>query len=116
MELRHKDGTTIVVRCTDGLDMTAHLHDACLRISRDVLALGVRGAVVKSHSPSCAADGAPLFQKQGGSPRLEGIGILVQVLRGLALNLPVIDEAAFEDAGQRSAFFREIGKSIPPTR
>jgi len=109
MELRRKDGATTVVRCADGLDATVRLQDACLRIARDALAQGVRGAVVKSASPSCAAGGAPLFPAQGGSPRPDGVGLLVQALRGLAPSLPVIDEAAFEDAGQRAAFFRQTG-------
>ena len=109
MELRRKDGTAIVVRCADGLDMTARLRDVCLRIARGVLSQDVRGAVVKSRSPSCAADGVPLFQEQDHSLRPEGTGLLVQTLRGLAPDFPVIDEVAFEDAGQRTAFFREIG-------
>ena len=114
LELRLKDGVTRVVRRADGLDTTDRLHDACLQIARDVLARGVRGAVVKSGSPSCAAEGALLFSEQGGSPRPNGVGLLVQVLRGLAPELSVIDEAAFADAGQRSAFFRQTGATCAP--
>jgi len=108
MVLRHKDGVTTVARCADGLDATACLRGVCLQIAQDVLAQGVRGAVVKSGSPSCAAGGALLFPEHGGSPRPDGMGFLVQALRGLAPDLPVIDEAAFEDAGWRSAFFRQM--------
>jgi uncharacterized protein YbbK (DUF523 family) len=108
MELRQRGGVTIVVRCADGLDTTARLRGACLEIVRDVLARGVRGAVVKSGSPSCAAGGALLFPEHGGSPRPDGTGFLVQALHGLAPALPVIDEAAFEDAGRRAAFFRQM--------
>ncbi|MCL2123110.1 MAG: DUF523 domain-containing protein [Desulfovibrionaceae bacterium] len=109
MKLRCKEGVTTVVRCADGLDTTVRLRGACRRIAWDVLAQGVRGAVVKSASPSCAAGGAHLFPEHGGSPRPDGVGLLVQALRGLAPDLPVIDEAAFGDAGQRAAFFRRIG-------
>ena len=103
-----------MARCTDGLDTTARLQGACLQIARDVLARGVRGAVVKSGSPSCAAGGTLLFPAQGGSLRPGGVGLLVQALRGLAPFLPVIDEAAFEDAGQRAAFFRQTGAKCAP--
>jgi uncharacterized protein YbbK (DUF523 family) len=109
VELRRKDGVTIVAHCADGPDITVRLRGACLRIARDAVAQGVRGAVMKSRSPSCAAGGAPLFPEQGGDPSPDGVGLFVQVLRGLAPDLPVIDEAAFEDAGQRAAFFREMG-------
>jgi hypothetical protein len=37
------------------------------------------------------------------------VGLLVQVLRESAPDLPVIDEAAFADAGQRALFFRKAG-------
>jgi uncharacterized protein YbbK (DUF523 family) len=109
MELRRKAEGTVVVRCADGLDLTAPLRDACLRIARDALAQGIRGAVVKSRSPSCAAGWAPLFPEQGGSPASDGVGLLVQVLRELAPDLPVMDEAAFEDAGQQTAFLWKTG-------
>ena len=114
MELRLKDGVTIVARSADGLDITARLRGACLRIARDALAQGIRGAVMKSRSPSCAAGGAPLFPEQGGSPRPDGVGLLVQVLREKAPDLPVIDEAAFEDDGGRAAFFRALGVTCAP--
>ena len=113
MELRLKDDAMIVARCADGLDLTARLREACLRIARDALAQGVRGALVKSRSPSCAADGAPLFPERGGSPRPDGVGLLVQALRGLAPDLPVMDELAFEDAGRRAAFFQKTGVRVP---
>ena len=113
MELRLKDGSTIVARCADGLDITARLRGACLRIARDVLAQGIRGAVVKSRSPSCSAGGAPLVPEQGGSSSQDGVGLLVQVLCEAAPDLPVIDEAAFEDAGRRAAFLRALGKCAP---
>ncbi|MDR2695535.1 MAG: DUF523 domain-containing protein [Deltaproteobacteria bacterium] len=114
LELRRKDGMTITVRCTDGTDLTAVLRGACLRIARDAAALGIRGAVVKSLSPSCAAGGAPLWDQDGVS-RPEGTGLLVQALRGLAPDFPVIDEAAFADAGQRADFLRRIGHGCPAT-
>ena len=114
MELRCKDGSVVAVRCADGLDCTTRLRDACQRIARVASAQGIRGAVVKSGSPSCAAGGAPLFPEQGGSPRPDGVGLLVQVLREGALDLPVIDEAAFEDTGQRAAFFSLIFRRIVP--
>ena len=109
MALRHTDVGTTVARCTDGLDTTARLRGACLQLAREALARGVRGAIVKSASPSCAADGALLFPEHGGSPRPDGVGVLVQALRGLVPALPVIDESAFEDAGRRAAFFRQMG-------
>jgi uncharacterized protein YbbK (DUF523 family) len=62
---------------------------------------------MKSRSPSCAAGGVALWEEDGSS-RHEGVGLLAQVLRELAPGLPVIDEAAFEDAGQRAAFFRNL--------
>ena len=96
MELRRKDGSMIVVRRVDGLDLTARLRGACLQIARDALDQGIRGAVVKSRSPSCAAGGAPVFPEQGGRPRLDGVGFLVQALRELAPDLPVIDETALD--------------------
>jgi len=109
MELRRKAGAVIVARCADGLDLTAPLREACLRIARDALAQGVRGALVKSRSPSCAAHGTPLFPEHGGSPRPDGVGLFVHVLRELAPDLPVIDELAFEDAGLRATFFQRTG-------
>jgi uncharacterized protein YbbK (DUF523 family) len=109
MELRRKGGATIVVRSGDGLDSTVRLQRACLRIARDVLTQGIQGAIVKSRSPSCAVGGAPLFSERGDSPHLDGVGLLVRALRGLAPDLPVIDELAFEDGGQRTSFFLEIG-------
>ena len=113
MELRRKDGAVMVVRCEDGLDCTSRLRDACLQIARDALSRGIRGAVVKSASPSCAVGNSPLFLKQGGSPpRPDGVGLLVQALRESAPDLPVIDEAAFEDVGQRAAFFSLIFRRI----
>ena len=114
MELRRKEGSVIVVRCADGLDLTARLREACLRIARDASARGIQGAVMKGGSPSCATGGAPLFPEQGGSPRPEGVGLLVQTLRETAPDLPVIDEAAFEDPGQRGAFFSLIFRRIVP--
>jgi uncharacterized protein YbbK (DUF523 family) len=114
MELRCKDGTVMLVRRADGLDCTARLRDTCLRIARDASDQGIRGAVVKSGSPSCAAGGAPLFPEQGGSPRPDGVGLLVQALREAASDLPIIDELAFEDAGQRAAFFSLIFRRIVP--
>ena len=114
MELRRKDDSVIVVRCADGLDCTTRLRDACLRIARGASAQGVRGAVVKSGSPSCAAGETPLVPEQGGSPRPDGVGLLVQALREAAPGLPVIDEAGFEDAEQRAAFFSLIFRRIVP--
>ena len=108
LELRRKDGLTLAVRCADGQDSTGRLRDACLRIARDVADKGIRGAVVKSLSPSCAAGGAPL-RDQDGVSRPDGTGLLVQALREPAPDFPVIDEAAFEDAGQREAFLRQVG-------
>jgi uncharacterized protein YbbK (DUF523 family) len=108
LELRRKDGVTIAARCSDGLDQTTRLREACLWIARDGLDRGVRGAVVKSRSPSCAAEGAPLWEEDG-NVRPEGVGLLVQALRELAPDLPVMDEAAFEDAWQRAAFLRAVG-------
>lgn len=114
MELRRTDGSVRVIRSADGLDCTAPLRTACLRITRDALAQSIRGAIVKSASPSCAAGGAPLLPEQGGSARLDGVGLLVQTLREAAPDLPVIDEAVFEDAGQRAAFFSLIFRRIVP--
>ena len=108
LELRRKDGVTIVARCADGMDHTARLREACLWIARDGLSKGVRGAVVKNRSPSCAAEGAPLWDEDGGV-HPEGVGLLVQVLRELAPDLPVVDEDA--DAGQRTAFLWQVGVS-----
>ena len=88
------------------MDHTARLREACLWIARDGLGKGVRGAVVKSRSPSCAAEGAPLWADDG-DVRPEGVGLLVQALRELAPDLPVMDADA--DAGQRTAFLRKVG-------
>jgi uncharacterized protein YbbK (DUF523 family) len=108
LELRRKDGATRIVRCADGADQTARLREACLWIARDGLDKGVRGAVVKSRSPSCAAGDAPLWEDKG-EVRPGGTGLLVQALRELAPDLPVMDEAAFEDAWQRADFLRMVG-------
>ena len=109
MKLLHKDGATTVVRSADGLDITDSLRGAYLQIARNVLDQGILGAVVKSGSPSCAAGGTPLFSEQDGSLRVDGVGLFVQALRGLAPDLPVIDEIAFEDDGRREAFFLLMG-------
>ena len=106
LELRRKNGVTIAVRCADGLDLTPRLREACLWIARDGLARGVRGAVVKSRSPSCAAEGAPLWEEDG-DVRQEGVGLLVQALREAAPDLPVMDEEA--DAGHVADFLRQTG-------
>ena len=106
LELRRKEGVTIVARCVDGLDQTVRLREACLWIARDGLDRGVRWAVVKSRSPSCAAEGALLWEADG-DVRPAGVGLLVQELRALAPDLPVMGEDA--DAGQREDFLRQTG-------
>ena len=106
LELRRKNGVTLAVRCADGLDQTARLREACLWIVRDGLSRGVLGAVMKSRSPSCAVEGAPLWEGDG-NVRQEGVGLLVRALRELEPDLPVTDEDA--DAWQWADFLRQTG-------
>ena len=108
LELRRRDGVILAARCVDGSDQSARLREACLWIVRDGLDRGVKGAVVKSRSPSCAAGDAPLWEAHG-EVRPEGTGLLVQALRELAPDVPVMDEAAFEDAWQRADFLSRVG-------
>jgi uncharacterized protein YbbK (DUF523 family)/uncharacterized protein YbgA (DUF1722 family) len=65
------------------------------------------GFILKARSPSCGLGGVKLYSRQGNVTR-SGIGLFAAALRREWPLVPIIDDEAFHDAGQRDAFLEKL--------
>jgi uncharacterized protein YbbK (DUF523 family)/uncharacterized protein YbgA (DUF1722 family) len=65
------------------------------------------GFILKARSPSCGLKGVKLYSRQGKMTR-SGTGLFAAALSREWPLVPVIDDEAFHDAGQRDAFLEKL--------
>ena len=67
----------------------------------------ISGFVLKARSPSCGPAGVLVHHADGGAAAT-GRGLFAEALGRAMPGLPMIDEEALEDAGERGRFIREV--------
>ena len=67
----------------------------------------ISGFVLKARSPSCGPAGV-LVHHADGEAAATGRGLFAEALGRAMPGLPMIDEEALEDAGERGRFIREV--------
>ncbi len=95
-------GGVRLVGVTSGDDWTERMRAWARDRLRELAALGVRGFVLKSRSPSCGLRGVPIEGAEDGS------GLFAILLVEQFPGLPVEEEDRLRDAGAREEFLARV--------
>lgn len=97
------------VRVSDpDFDVTDALTDYARAMARELM--GVSGYIFKSRSPSCALDGAKLYDTYGNETGVVS-GLYARLVRDRFPALPVIDELRLQDPDARRQFLEAVFRS-----
>jgi uncharacterized protein YbgA (DUF1722 family)/uncharacterized protein YbbK (DUF523 family) len=91
-----------------GTDWTDPMRAWAERRAEALVPLDLRGWVTKKGSPSCGLERLPVRPARGGTPRREGIGAFVRVLRERFPLLPIEEEGRLEDPSLRESFLERV--------
>jgi uncharacterized protein YbbK (DUF523 family) len=88
-------------------DWTERMHDWARERATALAAQGIGGFVLKARSPSCGPAGV-LVHHAGIEATATGRGLFADALATMIPGLPLIDEEALEDPGERERFIQRV--------
>ena len=107
IQLEAAAGGVRLVGVEDRRDHTEVLQRTCSRLLGIVERHAVCGFVLKSRSPTCAPQDAPLHDERGHVVQT-GAGVFADALRRALPDLPVVSEEDLREAAGREAFLAAV--------
>jgi len=107
IQLEAAAGGVRLVGVQDRHDHTEAMERTCSRLLGIVRGHGVCGFVLKSRSPTCGPQDAPLHD-EGGHVVQMGAGVFAEALRRALPDLPVVSEEGLREAAGRDAFLAAV--------
>ena len=101
-------GDTRMITTRTGIDHTDGMRAFAARRTRELLALDLRGYVLKKDSPSCGMERVKVFDAGGKAPVRDGVGIYAAVLKERCPLLPIEEEGRLQDPVLRENFIERV--------
>jgi uncharacterized protein YbgA (DUF1722 family)/uncharacterized protein YbbK (DUF523 family) len=91
-----------------GADWTSRMAELAAARVKGLSALGLCGYLTKKDSPSCGMSRVRVHPPAGGTPRRDGVGAFMRVLRSRLPLLPVEEEGRLNDPLLRESFIERV--------